>query len=117
MNAKVKLPGDVVREISLHDLLISITIYSLRLAVDLTQTDAAFGDGWSFDQADRLAAYSDLCRLVLTGHAELLRDVIIPLPDDILGMVIANPLKGNSMEKPTDGSVGLSHEGGDNFPF
>jgi len=99
MRSEKREPGDIIHEISLFDLLVSCGIQISKVAQDILQTDNYYSDRWQLDTGSALAGLSDMLHHAIVIHKRTLDEIVIQPPDDIMIVVTANPLRGNSMNK------------------
>ena len=117
MSLNGKKPGDVVFETSVDELLRTCGISLAKWSSDILLTDAAYSEGWIEEVSEQMAALSFLCHLFTHFQAKVPRDVMIPMPPEICGVVVVNPLTRGSMDKDVLDNTSESHEGDDLFPF
>jgi hypothetical protein len=123
MNNETRIPGESVDAVNVEDVLRSTGIQLVGWANDIAFTDAAFGEAWAMETANRMAALSEILFLV---HKTLTRDsltMVIKLPVGTVGVMSINPhYKADAEKPPSDdggdsGKVGGSSDSIDGIPF
>jgi len=118
-----KIPGELVTSVTGEELLISVGIQLVMWAHDIAFTDAAFGQAWAVETSDRMACCSELLKAFFDKLPTDIREMMIDLPESMLGEVAINPHYVPDAEKPSPKGKGDSDEaaGGDSsirdFPF
>ena len=118
-----KIPGEFVSQVTCSEILISTGIQLVHLAHDLAFTDAAFGEAWSVETANRLASLSEILNILFKRLPKRSLEIVIDLPGDMVGVRTINPHYVPKAEEPPrdeNGStdrVGGSSESIDDFPF
>lgn len=123
MNATKKVPGEFVTSATVSEVIVSCGIQLVHLAHDLAFTDAAFGEAWSVETANRLASLSELLNIVYKRVPRRTLEIVIDFPEGMIGQVAINPDYIRDAEKPASkdtgdsDSVGGSSASIDDFPF
>jgi len=118
-----RVPGEFVTSVTVKEVIVSTGIQLIHLANDLAFTDAAFGEDWCVDAANRMASLSELLNVVYKRLPSNSLGIVIDLPEGMIGQIAINPDFDPNAEKPrsdeqgdSDGSGGLSSSISD-FPF
>ncbi len=118
-----KTPGEFVTTATVSDVLISAGIQLIQWAHDLAFTDAAFGETWAVEAANRMASISELLNIVYNRLPQRALEITINLPSGMTGQVAINPNYVPEAEEPlSDDKGSTDKEGGsqptiDDFPF
>lgn len=85
------LPGDFVGSADCAEIIRSAGIQLGMWANDIAFTDAAFGEDWALETANRMGALSELLHaLYEVLPAKVLR-LVVPLPEGVSGVIAINP--------------------------
>lgn len=118
-----KIPGEFVTSATVSEVIVSTGIQLVHLAHDLAFTDAAFGEAWAVETANRLASLSELLNIVYKRMPRRTLEIVIDFPDGMIGQVSINPNFKREAEEPLSKDKGSTDkEGGsqptiDDFPF
>lgn len=118
-----KIPGEFVTSATVSEIIVSTGIQLVHLAHDLAFTDAAFGEAWAVETANRLASLSEILNIVYKRMPHRTLDIVIDFPEGMVGQVAINPDFNPDAEKPVSKDTGDSDkEGGSHstigdFPF
>lgn len=108
-----KIPGELVSQVTCSEILISTGIQLVHLAHDLAFTDAAFGEAWAMETANRLASLSEILNLLFKRLPRRALGVVIDLPDGMIGVRSINPHYVPHAEEPlSDDKGSTDKEGG-----
>jgi len=105
------VPGEFVKSVTVSQVIVSAGIQLIHLANDLAFTDAAFGEAWAVETANRMASLSELLNVVYKRMPRRTLEIVIDLPDGMIGQVTINPDFDPDAEKPRSDEQGDS--GGD----
>jgi len=117
------VPGQFFTSATVSEVIVSAGIQLIHLAHDLAFTDAAFGEEWCTETANRMASLSELLNVVYKRLPDKTLGIIIDLPDGMVGQVTRNPDFDPKAEKPASNDAGDSGKSGglpssiDDFPF
>lgn len=112
-----------VTSVTASELLVSAGIQMLQFAHDLAFTDAAYGQEWAYEAANRLATLSELLNILYKRLDVQTLAITIELPNGVVGQIKNNPMYDPKAEEPdTKGAGSSEREGGvsssiDDFPF
>jgi hypothetical protein len=118
-----RIPGEFVTSATVSEIIVSAGIQLIHLAHDLAFTDAAFGEAWAVETANRLASLSEILNLAYKRMPSRTLGIVIDFPDGMIGQVAINPDYDPDAEKPVSKDTGDSDkEGGSDisigeFPF
>jgi len=118
-----KIPGELVTQVTCAEILISTGIQCVHFAHDLAFTDAAFGEAWTVEAANRLASISEILNLLYKRLPERSLRIVIDLPDGMVGVRSINPNYDPEAGKPEPKGTGDPEQSGglsssiDDFPF
>ena len=118
-----KIPGELVSQVTCSEILISAGIQLVHMAHDLAFTDAAYGEAWSVEAANRMASLSEILNILFKRLPERALGIVVDLPEGMVGVRSINPHFVPDAEKPVSKDTGDSDkEGGsdasiDPFPF
>jgi hypothetical protein len=118
-----KIPGKLVTQVSVSEVLVSAGIQLVHFAHDIAFTDAAFGEAWAVETANRMASLSEILNLVYKRLPRRALEIVIDLPDGMVGVRSINPNYDPNAEKPASKDAGnFDREGGvqssiDDLPF
>jgi len=104
MDSEKSKPGDIVHSANAAEICKSAGIVMAKLAWDLVNTDAIYGETFAEETAERLATLSELLYVLFNKEAEILRTLEVPFPEGVTAVVAVNPLKRHSMDahQPND---------------
>ena len=118
-----KIPGEFVTSVTVAQVVVSCGIQLVQWAHDIAFTDAAFGETWAMETADRMASLSELLNVVYKRLPRRALGIVIDVPDGMLAQVAINPNFDPKAEEPRSYDKGSTErEGGDSstideFPF
>jgi hypothetical protein len=112
MHNDEKIPGELVTQVDVAEVLISCGIQLVHVAHDIAFTDAAFGEAWAVETANRLASLSEVLNILFKRLPQKALEIVIDLPDGMTGVRSINPDFKPPAEKPTSKDVGDSSEEG-----
>lgn len=118
-----KTPGEFVTTVTVAEVLVSTGIQLVHWAHDLAFTDAAFGETWAMEAANRMASLSALLNVVYKQLPRRDLEQEVKMPDGIIGQIQINPSYVPEAEEPlSDDKGSTDKEGGshptiDDFPF
>jgi hypothetical protein len=118
-----RVPGEFVTSVTVKEIVISTGIQLMEWAHAIAFTDAAFGQDWSLETADRMASLSLLLNRMFKGLSSAALSIRVDLPDGMVGQVQINPRFEPDAEKPRSNDKGNSDGIGgaepsiDPFPF
>jgi len=99
MNSEQLTAGDIIYSADAAEICKSAGIVMAKLAWDLVNTDAIYGETFAEETAERLATLSELLYLLFNQEAKVLRSMKIDFPEGVAGVVAVNPLQRHSMDK------------------
>jgi len=99
MDSEKSKPGDIVYSANAAEICKSAGIVMAKLAWDLVNTDAIYGETFAEETAERLATLSELLYVLFNKEAKILRTLEVPFPEGVTAFVAVNPLKLHSMDK------------------
>jgi len=123
MNENKRIPGEYVKSVTVAEVLKSAGIQLALWSHDIAFTDAAFGETWAVETADRMATLSELLHDVYLRLNERTKELSIDLPRGITGQIQINPNWKADAEKPRSSEQGDSDNSWgippslDDFPF
>jgi hypothetical protein len=91
MKNEKRIPGQLVNTVTCEEILISTGIQLIHWANDLAFTDAAYGQNWCIEAANRMATLSEILHLL---HKRLPRgsmEIVVDLPKGVTGVIAINP--------------------------
>jgi len=118
-----KIPGEFVTSVTVSEVIVSTGIQLIHLAHDLAFTDAAFGEAWAVETANRMASLSELLNVIYKRMPRRTLEIVVDLPPGMIGQVAHNPSYDPDAEETSpNGKVSTDKEGGssesiDDFPF
>ena len=118
-----KVPGQFVTSVTVSEVIVSTGIQLIRWANDLAFTDAAFGEAWAVEAANRMASLSEILNVMYTRLPARSLQIVVDLPDGMIGQISINPDFDPDAEEPRSNDKGSTEqEGGvqnsiDDFPF
>ena len=123
MNNNEKVPGEFVTCVNCEEIIRSTGIQLAMWANDIAFTDAAFGETWAVETADRMACLSELLHLLYKQLPHITLVMEVKLPRDMIGQIAINPHFRPDAEKPVSKDTGNSDKVGGSsdsigdFPF
>ena len=99
MDSEKSKPGDIVLTATAAEICKSAGIVMAKLAWDLVNTDAIYGETFAEETSERLATLSELLYVLFNKEKEVLGALEVPFPEGVVGVVAVNPMKRNSMDK------------------
>jgi hypothetical protein len=116
-------PKKFVSSVTVKEVLVSAGIQLLHWANDIAFTDAAFGEDWCVETANRMATISEILNVLYYSLPKGALSIVIDLPDGVIGQIITNPdyvpdaEKPSSEEKGDSDSLGGMDSSIDDLPF
>jgi hypothetical protein len=111
-----KVPGQFVTSVAVSEVLVSAGVQLVHWAHDIAFTDAAFGEDWSVETANRMATLSEILNIVFKRLPKDALSIVVDFPDGVVGQVAINPNYKPDAEKPGSKDAGDSDKvGGDGF--
>jgi hypothetical protein len=118
-----KMAGELVTSVTISEILVSCGIQLVHIAHDIAFTDAAFGEAWSVETANRMASLSEILNVLYKRIPRRVLETVVDLPAGMIGVRSVNPHYVPKAEKPhsneggnSDGSGGIQSSI-DDFPF
>lgn len=108
MKKNEKIPGQFVSQVTCSEILISTGIQLVHWAHDIAFTDAAFGESWAVEAANRMASLSELLNVLYKRLPRSVKEMAIDLPPGMIGQVSINPAYDPDAEKPEPDGAGDS---------
>ena len=118
-----KIPGELVTQVSVSEVLVSTGIQLVHFAHDIAFTDAAFGETWAVEAANRMASLSEILNLVYKRLPRRALEIVIDLPVGMVGVRSINPAYDpDAAKRESKDTRDADKEGGvqssiDDFPF
>lgn len=110
MNNDETVPGELITQVTCEEILISTGIQLVHLAHDLAFTDAAYGETWAVEAANRMASLSEVLNVLYKRLPQRTLGILIDLPDGMIGVRAINPAHEKPAEKPVSKDTGDSGE-------
>jgi len=123
MNGTKKTQGEFVTSVTVDEIIVSIGIQLVQWANDIAFTDKPFGETWAMETADRMASCSELLNVAYKRLPQVVKGIIVDLPDGMIGQIAINEHFVLEAEEPASKNTGSTDiEGGvqssiDDFPF
>jgi hypothetical protein len=123
MNGSQKTPGEYVTSVTVQEVIVSCGVQLVNWAHELAFTDAAFGETWAMETADRMASLSEILNVVYKRLPARTLGIVIELPPGMLGQVAINPgYDPKAEEASSDDKASTERKGGvdtsiGDFPF
>jgi len=118
-----RVPGQFVTSATVSEILVSAGIQLIQWASDLAFTDAAFGEAYAAETANRMASLSELLNVVYKRLPRRALGLVIDMPEGMIGQIAINPNFEPDAEKPEPKGTGDSDSSGgmsnsiDELPF
>jgi len=112
-----------ITSVAVRDLLVSAGVQLIHWAKDIAFTDAAYGQEWALEAANRMATLSEVLNILYKQLDVQALEQVIELPASIVGIRIPNPSYVPEAEEPSpkgEGSTERKSRGKniiDDFPF
>jgi len=74
------VPGQFVTSVTVSEVIVSAGIQLIHLAHDLAFTDAAFGEDWCVETANRMASLSELLNVIYKRMSAETLSIRVDLP-------------------------------------
>lgn len=114
MKNEKRIPGEFVDAVSVADVLVSTGTQLLAWANDIAFTDAAFGERWAIETANRMATLSELLHIIYGTLTPDQLELVVKLPDGVVGVMSINPNhKKDSASNSREGKDEAAGHGGD----
>src|SRR4029453_11547493 len=95
-----KVPGQFVTSATVSEVIVSTGIQLVHLAHDFAFTDAAFGETRAVETGNRMASVSELLNVVYKRLPRRALEIVIDLPDGMIGRKAGNPMFNRDAETP-----------------
>jgi hypothetical protein len=112
VNKNERIPGEFITTATVEEILISAGIQLVQWAHDIAFTDAAFGEAWAVESANRMASLSELLNVVYKSLPRRTLVMNIDMPPGMIGQVQINPDYKPDAEKPASADAGDSGDVG-----
>jgi hypothetical protein len=118
-----RVPGQFVAYVTAEEVIRSVGIQLAVWADAIAFTDAAFGEKWSLETADRMVCLSELLHNMHVARKAILSEWVIDLPQGMIGQVSINPrFKPRAAKPGSKNTDNADKEGGvqssiDDLPF
>lgn len=116
MTNRERIPGEFVTSVAVSEILSSAGVQLIRWANDIAFTDAAFGEAWSVETANRMASLSEILNVVYERLPRRSLEMIVDLPPGMVGVIAINPDFKPDAEKPVSKDAGDSDKEGGSLP-
>lgn len=91
MKNEKRVPGELINVATCEEILVSTGIQLATWAGDIAFTDAAYGEDWCIETADRMASLSHLLSLLYERLPSVAMGIRVELPEGMVGEVRINP--------------------------
>lgn len=115
MKNNERMAGEFTTSATVGEILASTGIQLARWSYDIAFTDAAFGETWAVEQANRMASLSELLNVVYKSLPRRIIQVEIQMPEGMIGQIAINPgfepdsaLDGQDDQSKAAGNEGMS---------
>lgn len=98
-----RIPGQFVSSVAAAEIIRSVGIQLALWANDIAFTDAAFGETWSVETANRMACCSELLSVLYKRMPRRSLEIVVDLPEGMVGVISINPdFKDDAPKQPSD---------------
>jgi hypothetical protein len=118
-----RIPGEFVDKATVGEILASAGIQLIHWAHDLAFTDAAFGEAWAVEQANRMASLSEILNVAFKRLPKRSLEILVDFPVGMTGQIAINPdykkdsaPSGNDVPDEAASTEGIDHSI-DDLPF
>jgi hypothetical protein len=118
-----RVPGEFVTSATVSEVLVSAGIQLIQWANDLAFTDAAFGEKYVAEAANRMASLSELLNVVYKRLPRRALEMVIDMPEGMIGQIAINPsFEPGATKSGSKNTDDVDKEGGvqysiDDIPF
>lgn len=106
MKKHERVPGEFVTSVTIEEAFISISIQLIHWAHDIAFTDAAFGENWAGETANRMASCAEILNVVYQRMARRTLEMSVDLPAGMVGVMSINPDYDENATPPSQGDEG-----------
>jgi len=85
------IPGEFVTSVTIAEVIVSTGVQLIHVAHDIAFTDAAFGEAWAVETANRMASLSELLNVVYKRMPRRTLEIVVDLPEGMIGQIAINP--------------------------
>lgn len=116
MSNEARIPGEFVNTVTCKEVLVSTGIQLVGWANDLAFTDAAYGENWCVETANRMATLSEVLNLLYKELPRRSLELEVKLPAGVVGVMTINPAyDGRGEVPPADGRGDDARDGVDSL--